>query len=61
MTETLAELKARLDFLERRMSKVQQYSELEHSVVNYANEIAALREKIKKIEAGNTSKGSTSP
>ena len=50
MAETLQELKAELAFLEKRMSKILQQPELGHTVVDYANKIAALREQIKKLE-----------
>ena len=50
MAETLQELKAELAFLEKRMSKIIQHPELEHTVVDYANKVAELREKIKKLE-----------
>src|ERR1700678_1256870 len=50
MAETISELKAELIFQEKRMSKIQQHPELGSSVVDCANKIAALREKIKKLE-----------
>lgn len=50
MAETLAELKTELAFLERRMAKIQQHPELGKTAVDLANKIAALREKIKKLE-----------
>jgi hypothetical protein len=51
MAETLPELKAELTFLEKRMSKVLQHPELKDSIVDYANRVAALRDKIKKLES----------
>jgi hypothetical protein len=53
MAESLPELKAELAFLEKRMSKIVQHPEVAHTAVDYANQIAALREKIKKLEGDN--------
>jgi hypothetical protein len=50
MAETLEQLKAELAFLEKRVSKIVQHPELEHTVVDYANKIAALRQKIQELE-----------
>jgi len=50
MAETLSEIKEELAFQERRMSKIQQHPELGESAVDCANKIAALREKIKKLQ-----------
>jgi hypothetical protein len=53
MGKTVSELKAELAFLEKRMSKIVQHPEVAHTAVDYANQIAALREKIKKLEGNN--------
>jgi uncharacterized protein involved in type VI secretion and phage assembly len=53
MAETLSELKAELAFLEKRMSKIVQHPEVAHTTADYANQTAALCEKIKKQEGEN--------
>lgn len=50
MADTLSELKAELIFIEKRMSQIQQHPEMGRLAVDYANQVAALREKIKALE-----------
>jgi hypothetical protein len=52
MAETVAELKAQLVLLEKRLSRISQVPDMDQAVTECANRIAALREKIKKAEAG---------
>jgi hypothetical protein len=52
MAETIAELKAELVLLEKRLSRTSQVPDMDKAVTECANKIAALREKIKKAEAG---------
>lgn len=49
----LSELKSELAFLEKRMSKIQQQPEFGRLAVDCANQIAALREKIRALEGKN--------
>jgi hypothetical protein len=52
MAETIEELKIHLVSLEKRLSRISQVPDMDQAVTECANKIAALREKIKKIEAG---------
>jgi hypothetical protein len=51
MAETLAELRNELAFLEKHLSRICQHPDMDKAVTEYANKIAAIREKIKKAEA----------
>jgi hypothetical protein len=50
MAETLAELKTEMVLLEKQLSRISQYEGMDKAVIECANKIAALREKIKKAE-----------
>jgi hypothetical protein len=52
MAETLAELKTDLALLEKHLSRICQHADMDKAVTECANKIAAIREKIKKAEAG---------
>jgi hypothetical protein len=52
MADTLAELKIELALLERQLSRIFQHPDMDKAVTEYANKIAAIKEKIKKAEAG---------
>ena len=52
MAETLAELKTELVLLEKQLSRISQHADMDKAVLECANKIATIREKIKKSEAG---------
>jgi hypothetical protein len=52
MPKTLAELKIELALLEKHLSRICQYANMDKTVTECANKIAAIREQIKKAEAG---------
>ena len=52
MGDTIAELKAELAMLEKHLSRISQIPNMDQSVLECANKVAALRAKIKKAEAG---------
>jgi hypothetical protein len=56
--ETLEELKIELAVSEKRLSRISQHPDMGKEVIACANKIAALREKIKRVEA--SSKGNAS-